>query len=150
MKKIIVMIISLMLVGCNIGAKSQVTRCSKTIDEPIKISRDISLYHKDNLITKVSSVETFYFEESFTPEMFEKLKASMLERHAGSKNLTFDFEILSDKAIMTTQLLDVDKAKTVELMLVGLAEEDIDFLPGIAETVRVNEREGYLCKVVDE
>ena len=150
MKKLWIIVVSLMLIGCNIKVKSQVTRCSKTIDEPVKIARDISLYHKDNLITKVSSTETFYFDETFDAKMFEKLKVAMLERHADSKNLSFDFEIQNDKAIMTVTLLDVDKAKMTELMLIGLSEEDKEFLPGVAETVRLNERAGYFCTTIND
>lgn len=144
MKKLIILIFSLLIVGCT-PASIGVTTCTKTLDEPITIEREINLHHKDNLITKVESIENFYFSEEFTEEMFERLKTEMLERHKDSKNLTFETEVENDYATMHITLKDLDKAETSELMLMGMVEDDADYLPGIKETVRLNEKEGYIC-----
>lgn len=150
MKKILIFIISFLIVGCSLPFKQEVTVCTKTLEEPVKIQREISLHHKGNLIGEVLSVETFYFSEEFTVEMFEKLEADMLERHLESKNLSFETKIESEMATMTIVLKDLEKASVSELMLVGLNKDDDKYLPGIVETVRFNEKAGYTCKQIEE
>ena len=150
MKKIILLIISLLLVGCVMPAKVEKTICTNTIQEPIQIERSITLVHKKNLIQSVESVEKMYFSEKFTKEMFNKLMDEMKERHLDSKNLSFEEEIESDFATITINLKSLDSATAPELMLIGIVEDDPEFVPGLIETLRFNEKAGYTCKAIED
>ena len=147
MKKIIVFIISLFLVGCT-TTNLEKTVCINTVDQPIKIEREITLIHRDNEITSIDSLEKMFFSGEFTKEMFDKLIVDMQERHQDSKNLTLSDEVFDEYAAVTISLKDLDNASVPELMLVGIELEDDEFVPGLTETVRLNERNGYTCKII--
>lgn len=149
MKKIlIILIMTILLLGCQSNTKTTV--CTTTIYEPVEISREISLHHKDNIITKVESIETFKLSEDFDKAMFLDLEASMKERHLESKNLTFTSEIEGEVAKMMITLNNLDSATTIELLLIGLNKDDEENVPGIKETIRFNENEGYTCKLLED
>lgn len=150
MKKIILLIIGLLLIGCAMPQKIERTICTNTIEEPIKIERSITLMHKKNLIQSVESVEKMYFSETFTKEMFNKLIEEMKERHIDSKNLSFEEEVGLEYATVTIKLNSLDNATAPELKLIGIEEDDPEFVPGIIETVRLNEKAGYTCKVIED
>ena len=150
MKKIILLIIGLLLVGCSMGSKVEVTQCVKTLNDPIEIDREINLHHKDNLITKIESSETFYFDKEFTVLMFTNIQKEMMDRHKDSSNLSFDVDVTAESATMNIVIKDIDKATATELALVGLSEDDEEYLPGIVESVRLNENEGYTCTLIED
>lgn len=139
---------TILLLGCQSNTKTTV--CTTTIYEPVEISREISLHHKDNIITKVESIETFKLSEDFDKAMFLDLEASMKERHLESKNLTFTSEIEGEVAKMMITLNNLDSATTIELLLIGLNKDDEENVPGIKETIRFNENEGYTCKLLED
>lgn len=149
MKKIlIILIMGILLLGCQSEAKTTV--CTTTLYEPVEVEREIFLHHKDNIITKVESIETFKLSEDFDKQMFLDLEASMKERHLESKNLTFTSEIEGEVGKMMITLNNLDSATTIELLLIGLNKDDEENVAGIKETVRFNENEGYTCKLLSD
>ncbi|NLC54575.1 MAG: hypothetical protein GX769_01675 [Erysipelothrix sp.] len=150
MKKIIsLVIISLILISCGGQGEIQKTLCVKTVDEPIKVDRQITLSHKDNLILSITSQERMYFDDVFTKDLFNKLIKEMQERHLESKNLSFNEEVKADYGEIIIDLKDFNSATIPELMLIGIDQDDPEYLPGITETIRFNEKDGYTCKSLD-
>ena len=146
MKKILVILISaLLLISCNTLVKEEQVVCKKAIEEPTKIDREITIFYKDNLITRVNSLDEYYFSEEFSKEMFKKLENDMQERHQESENVEFSFEENDESGKVSIKLKDINEAEPLELMLIGLSEDDEEFLPGLTETVRLNKKAGYTC-----
>ena len=137
-----------LLLGCQ--SKTKTTVCTTTLYEPVEVKREIFLYHKDNVITKIESNETFKLSEDFSKEMFLDLEARMLERHIDSKNLSFSSEVEGSMGKMKVTLNNLDNATTIELLLIGLNKDDEENVPGIKETIRFNEKEGYTCKLLTD
>lgn len=150
MKKLIILLISLILVGCEGISGTEKTICSKVETEPVKTEREITLTHKGNLITTIESYDKLYFNEEFSPAMLDKLEAEMSERHLDSTNVSFEFESNDEYGIIKITIKDFDQADTTELMLIGIEEDDPEYLPGIEETVRLNEKSGYSCKLIED
>lgn len=149
MKKLtFILIMITFLFGCQ--SQKETTVCTVTLNDPVNIKREISLYSKDNVISKVESVETFILSESFDKEMFLDLQARMVERHKDSKNLVFSSEVSDGVAKMKISLSSIDTATTIELMLIGVNKDDAENVPGLIETVRYNENAGYTCKLLQD
>ena len=150
MKKLIILIISFLLVGCFSGKKLDQTLCTNTLVEPVKIERTLKIDHKDNLIVAFESVDKIYFEEDFTKNMFRQLMVDLKQRHKDSKNLVFSEEIYDDYGILTIKLINFDQASPAEKMLIGIEKDDGEFVPGLAETIFINQKEGYICRLVED
>lgn len=150
MKKILMVLFLLILVSCSNTANLEVYKCTKELNEPNKVDREINITSKDNVILKIETSDKFYFNEDFKKETFIQLEKDMSLRHMDSKNISFESEILEDYAIMSVTLKNINDASVIELMMVGLTKEEEELLPGLQETITINKKAGYECILINE
>lgn len=149
MKKILMIVFLVILVSCN-TANLDVTQCTIELQEPTQIDRKINITSDDNEILNINTEDKFYFNEDFTKEMFNNLEADMILRHSESKNLEFKSEAFEEYATMLVTLNNIKDASATELMMVGITKEDDDLIPGLTETITINQKAGYQCKLLKE
>lgn len=147
MKKIVLVLIGLLLVGCSTSDK--VVVCEKEFNENQRIIRNISLHHTKNAVTKVVSVDEIYFDDVFTKEAYGELVLDLESKLSGAKSLSYTVEELEDKVIVTSTLIDISNAQANELTFIGMQPEISEDAIGLNETVAANEAIGFVCTITE-
>lgn len=147
MKKLVILIL-LFLVACTTNDVGQV-KCVKDFEEPLVIKREMILNYRNNKIVKIENSDQLYFDTNFTKADFEKLEIDLADKLAQEKNIEYAFEYFEDYVLVASTLVNVDDASARELTFIGIEKDEKEFTSGLEQTIRFNEKEGFVCEVVD-
>lgn len=147
MKRFIVLLL-LFLVACNTNEVGQV-KCVKDFSEPLVIKREMILNYRNNEIVKIENSDQLFFDANFTKAEFEKLEADLADKLVDEKNMEYSFEYFEDYVLVVSSLVNIDEASARELSFIGIEKDEKEFTSGLEQTVRFNEKEGFVCEIVD-
>lgn len=149
MKKLImIMLFSLILVGCS-TSNTGVVICEKEFQDDLVIHRTLSLSYSNNLVTSIETVDKISYNDAFTEASLEQLELELQEKLKDSKNVTYEIEKEADGILVKSKLSSLTNVSSSEYSYMGMSVNEKDQPVGLMETISLNEAAGFVCKEVE-